>query len=136
MRKPIFFIILFFLIAGFLQGASAQTSVKEFDEKLAEMAVGINKNAPQMGENSMRMDSVTTLPGKKVVYHYTITESDKMGLDYTASAKNMKENMVNNIKSNPKMKGFRNNDVTMIYKYYDQHGKLQVTFDIQTGLYK
>lgn len=121
----------------FLSGRlSAQPSVAEFDKKLAEFAVNMNKQMPMMGEEPFRMDSVGTAPGKIIIYYYTIMNSDSLGIDYVEGQKLMEQHLIEKVKTNPKMKAFRDNDVITRYYYLDEHGVRKISVEIPNGKYK
>jgi hypothetical protein len=115
--------------------ASAQPYVNEYDVKLAELAANMNKKMP-VKEGPYRMDSVGTRKGKVLVYNYTIMGSDKLKLDYLATKESIQKKIIENLKTNPKLKAFKENDVTLVYKYFDEHGIKQIVIELNSSIYK
>lgn len=133
MRKSFLLLAFSLLIMG--KDAFAQSSLNGFDAKLTELAANMNKKMP-MTDAPFRMDSVGTKPGKVMVYNYTIMGSDKLKLDYLATKESIEKKVIESLKNNPKMKGFKENDVTMLYNYYDEHGIKQIVIPIKAAQYK
>ncbi|WP_294245659.1 hypothetical protein [uncultured Chryseobacterium sp.] len=120
----------------------ALTSCKQeskIDDDLKEVAVNINKTTPQMLADGVRLDSVSAQPGKIFSYNYTLTDDAKEGVSpeqievFKTSAK---EGALRVIKTSPDIKQFRDNDVTMVYTYYDKDGKKTADFKITPEEYK
>lgn len=112
---------------------------KTVDDDLKEVAANINKTTPQNLADGVRLDSVSAQPGKIFKYNYTLTDDEKESVTpeqietFKTSAK---EGALRVIKTSPDIKEFRDNDVTMVYTYYDKNGKLTADFKITPAEYK
>jgi hypothetical protein len=111
----------------------------KIDDDLKEVAANINKTTPQVLADGVRLDSVSAQPGKIFRYNYTLTDDTKEGVSpeqietFKISAK---EGALQVIKTSPEIKEFRDNDVTMVYTYYDKDGKKTTDFKITPEEYK
>jgi hypothetical protein len=111
----------------------------KIDDDLKEVAANINKTTPQTLAAGVRLDSVSAQPGKIFRYNYTLTDDAKEGVspEQIETFKNSaKEGALQVIKTSPEIKEFRDNDVTMVYIYYDKDGKKTADFKITPEEYK
>lgn len=111
----------------------------KIDDDLKEVAANINKTTPQTLAAGVRLDSVSAQPGKIFRYNYTLTDDAKEGVspEQIKTFKNSaKEGALQVIKTSPEIKEFRDNDVTMVYIYYDKDGKKTADFKITPEEYK
>jgi len=112
---------------------------KTIDDDLKEVAANINKTAPQNLADGVRLDSVSAQPGKIFRYNYTLTEDVNESVtpeQIENFKKTAKEGALQVIKTSPDIKEFRDNDVTMVYTYYDKNGKPTTDFKITPQEYK
>lgn len=112
---------------------------KTIDDDLKEVAANINKTTPQNLADGVRLDSVSTQPGKIFRYNYTLTDDEKESVSpeqIETFKKTAKEGALQVIKTSPDIKEFRDNDVTMVYTYYDKNGKPTTDFKITPQEYK
>ncbi len=93
-----------------------------FDEQLLKISETVNMNCPMMVDSDTRLDNTATLPGKTLAYNYTLINYTIDDLDADALNTELKPGIVNNVKTNPDMKNFRNNEVTLKYIYKDKDG--------------
>ncbi|MGE4514838.1 MAG: hypothetical protein AB7E26_13660 [Chryseobacterium sp.] len=118
---------------------SSCSKEKTIDDDLKEVAANINKTTPQNLADGVRLDSVSAQPGKIFKYNYTLTDDVKESVTpeqieaFKASAK---EGALRVVKTSPDIKEFRDNDVTMVYTYYDKNGKPTTDFKITPEEYK
>lgn len=104
------------------------------DKKLIEDANKMNKTCPVRIDQYLMLNNVTTLPNKVIQYNYTIIEAEKSQVNLDTLKKYIGSNAVNYVKTNPDMKPFRDNEVTVNYNYVDKNGtflyKIVVTPDL------
>lgn len=115
------------------------TKEKSIDDDLKEVAANINKTTPQNLADGVRLDSVSVQPGKIFKYNYTLTDDVKESVtpqEIESFKVNAKESALKVIKTSPDIKEFRDNDVTMVYMYYDKNGKPTADFKITPEEYK
>lgn len=121
------------------QALTSCNKEKTVDDDLKEVAANINKTTPQNLADGVRLDSVSAQPGKIFKYNYTLTDDEKESVtpeqieSFKTSAK---EGALRVIKTSPDIKEFRDNDVTMVYTYYDKNGKPTADFKIAPAEYK
>ena len=103
------------------------------DEKLVLMANELNKKAPIIVDKDTRFDNVNALLDKTVQYNYTLINYLKKDIDINQLKINLRLPILNYIKTNPDLKLFTDNKVTMEYVYKDKVGvflfKLQFKYD-------
>ncbi len=112
---------------------------RTIDDELKEVAANINKTSPQILAEGIRLDSVSVQPGKIFKYNYTLTDDVKENVssEEIETFKNTaKEGALKVVMTSPDIKEFRDNDVTMMYVYYDKNGKPTADFKITPSEYK
>jgi hypothetical protein len=84
-----------------------------------------------MIDSDTRLDSAMALPEKVFQYHYTFVNLAKSELEIDTVRKYMEPGLIDNVKTNPDLKIYRDNEVTMAYHYQDKDGvfllKISVT---------
>lgn len=110
------------IIAVMLLLASCSAKDTVIKALLDKTANDLNKTCPMMVDSETRLDNVTVLPGKVFQYNYTIVNYVKDSLDPVALQASLQPNMLNQIKTNPDLKLFRDNEVTLAYNYVDKNG--------------
>jgi hypothetical protein len=96
----------------------------------------INKNCPQMVDSVTRLDNTLVISGKIIYYNYTYINKDTFEINMDELKKNLYENILNNIKTNPNLKLYRENDVTFNYYYKDEYGNFLMEIEILPEQYK
>lgn len=89
---------------------------------LKEVADTMNKSCPMTIDESTRLDNVTTLPSRTLQYNYTLVNNVKDELDIDTIKDYLKTNILNQIKTNPQLKIFRDKKVNLNYSYSDKTG--------------
>jgi hypothetical protein len=128
------------LIALFFGSIIGKASIEYFypksesiNEKLGLMANEMNKKAPIVVDKDTRFDNVNALLDKTVQFNYTLINHLKKDIDINQLKINLRLPILNNIKTNPDLKFFTDNKVTMEYVYRDKVGvslfKLQFKYD-------
>lgn len=118
------------IIAIILLLASCSAKDTVIKVLLDKTANELNKTCPMMVDSETRLDNATSLPGNVFQYNYTIVNYIKDSLDVDALKANLEPGILNQIKTNPELKLFRDNDVTLAYSYADKNGVflLKMTF--------
>ncbi len=103
------------------------------DEAIMEAASEINKSCPIMLDKDTRLDNVLAMPNNSFQYNYTLVNFEDNSIEVDELTDYLRPIIVNNIKTNPDMKWYRDNRVTFLYNYKDMNGvfilKLKVTPD-------
>lgn len=93
-----------------------------FDKMLMKVASELNENCPIMVDAETRLDNAVTLPDKVFQYNYTLINLHIDSINIPDFEEYMKPQILNNVKTNPDLKLFRENEVTMSYYYKDSKG--------------
>lgn len=111
--------------------------VPSFDKVMMNAASEINKTCPIMVDRETRLDNVIALPENTLQYNYTLINLTKDQVNIDELKEYIKPAIINNIKTNPDMKAYRENKTTMAYYYKDKNGislfKLTVTAEDYTN---
>ncbi len=112
-------VLLLFTIVGSCQSDREA----EFQKQLVQAAEAINKDCPMRIDSQTRLDNTRAAPGKTFIYNYTLVNYRREELDSTAIRAEMTPALINNIRTSREMATFRQNQVTLIYKYKDREGE-------------
>ena len=107
-----------------------------FDKSLAEVSSQINKTCPIMIDEDTQLDNTLALPNKMLAYNYTLVNLEKQNIDIDEFQNFIELNAINNMKTNPEMKLFRENKVTMIYNYNDKNKEFIIKINISPEKYE
>lgn len=115
------------LITGFAQCA------RTVDSELKKVAEVANKQCPRSVDQYTRLDSVAAIPGETYRFYYTLSIAIT---DVPTIKENLKNELIKNIQIDPSMKFFRENHVTMQYRYNDGVGNNDFEINIAPYEYK
>lgn len=105
-----------------------------FDKQLMAAASELNKTCPIMADQYTRLDNAVALPDNVFQYNYTIVTNDKSEINTDTVKKYMEPGIINNIRTSPSLKFFREHKTTLVYSYRDKNGafawKITVTPDM------
>ena len=105
-----------------------------FDKVMIYAASEVNKMCPIMVDEYTRLDNAVALPGNIFQYNYTLVDIAKDEVNLDTVRKYIEPRIINNVKTNPDLKIYRDNKTTMTYYYKDKNGvfvhKLSVTPDL------
>lgn len=119
--KPIFqSLLLLFLVLG-ISGCSGNIKA---DQELKNIANSYNEHCPMKISDDTRLDSVYSLPGKILVYKYTLTLLDAGSFDKKQFEEDRKGFIINGVKSAEEMAYLRSLKVVFQYEYHDQGGRI------------
>lgn len=135
MLKSIFFIVLFSisLVAqaagignffGALMGKSgAIESESALDDVLVKVSQQMNKKMPIPVDNDTRLDSVSTVPGKHLIYHYTLVNVNASDVSADTFHAVIEPQLKSRLCANTDMQNFLKHGVTVSYLYKDKNGQ-------------
>jgi len=106
-----------------------------FESQLKEAANEANKSCPMMIDKETRLDNTMALPGNKFQYSYTLVNYVKDSVNADQLQKALQPGILNGVKTNPDLKIYRENKVTMVYSYYDKNKAFITTINITPDLY-
>lgn len=107
-----------------------------FDKVLVEVSNQINENCPLMLDKDTRLDGTVALPDNTLKYNYTLVNLSQSEIDPTDLKSYLEPKIVNNVKTSPDMKYFRDNRVTLLYAYYDKNGSFVLNLEVSPENYK
>ena len=134
MRKSI---QLFVLLGAITIAISCQqTKDAVFDKMLVDAANEVNKNCPMVVDKETRLDNAVALPNKCFQYNYTLVNLVKDSLDTSYIKEFLTPKAINALKTNPSLKPFRDNKVTMCYMYKDKNDQYVCSIKVKPEDYK
>lgn len=122
------FIVMFFV---------AQSLFKpSIDTKLADFADEFNKTCPMTVDEYTTLKNVVALPNKTIQYNYVLVGINKADVQLDTIQKYFFPTVLENVKTNPGMQLFRENEVTLNYYYSDQNGVFVTQYVIKPDMYQ
>lgn len=122
------FIIMFFVTQSFFKPS--------FDKQLVEFANELNKNCPMTMDEYTTLKNVVALPDKTIQYNYILTGITKAEVKIDTIKKYVFPGILQNVKSNPEMKFFRDNKITLSYYYSDKNGVYVTRYVVKPEMYE
>jgi hypothetical protein len=93
------------------------------DEALVKVSNQMNRKMPMEIDASTRLDKVSSEPGHKLVYHYTLLKASSADIKTVQFATLIKPSLTTRVCGSPEMQGFLKNGVTITYLYRGSDGK-------------
>lgn len=106
-----------------------------FDKVMMKMASEMNESCPIMIDQATRLDNVAALPDNTLQYNYTLIGWVKDSVDLNAFEAYMQPMLLNQIKTNPDLKIYRDHETTLAYSYKDMNGAFIQKFSISADMY-
>lgn len=103
---------------------------------LVEAAKNVNKTCPFMIDQETRLDNVTVLPDNILQYNYSFMTINRETADLEELKNNLQKNLTNNIRTNPDMQFYRDNEISFNYSYRDAAMNHLFTISITPEMYK
>ncbi|MDR1195354.1 MAG: hypothetical protein LBL00_02640 [Endomicrobium sp.] len=125
-----------FAIFGIVGLISCGQSDKSVDNTLAQIALEANKDLPVMIDAQTRLDSITTLPGKKIQYNNTLLNTINAEINTETFKESASRTLLSAVKSNPSLESYRRKKVTFIYRYQNEAGEEMAVFEYTPEDYK
>jgi hypothetical protein len=119
-----------------ISSGCSQPRSKNFDETLVEIVATLQKDYPKQLDPETSLDSISALPGKVILYSYTLSKRSKDELDSAALTKALQPLLLDAVKTNKDIAELRRNNVKFIYKYFDKNGVYFFRFIITPAMYK
>ena len=115
---------LFFIIQYF------SSEKPTFDKVMIEYANKINKTCPSKVDEDIRLDNTMALPNNKFKYNYTLINLVKQNIDSNEIKDLLEPTLINNIKSSPDFKIFRDNKTTLTFNFKDKNGQYVLEINV------
>jgi hypothetical protein len=103
------------------------------DKQLVEIANQLNKTCPMRVDQYTTLKNVVALPNKTLQYNYILTKSQ---VNTDDAKKSFFPTILENVRTNPDMKLFRDNEVTLKYYYSDKSGEYVMEYKILPEMYQ
>ena len=129
-------IIIGMIVFALTYYGTQQLFKKDLESELKSVALELNKQTPMKVDQFSRLDSASTIGKTNLIYYYTLTEIEKSEVNLDTVNKYIRPNIIENVKNNPDLKIFRDNNITMDYKYYDKNGEFATEISVTPELYK
>lgn len=129
------------IIVGAIAFAISYYAVQQFFKTdialdLKKVATEINKQGPRQIDQYTRLDSVSSIGKTNFIYYYTLIDMEKSEVNLDTVNKYVRPSIIENIKNSPELKIYRDNNITMDYKYYDKNGDFTMDIAVTPELYK
>lgn len=123
------FVIAFFAVQHFF------FNDKNLEEQLTDAAREVNNISPKMVDEYSRLDSASAVSDQIFKYHYTLVNMSKTEVNSDTVEKYIRPGIIENVKTSPDLKDFRDNKITMSYNYYDKNGDFVLNIDVSPEMY-
>lgn len=128
------FLISMLLVA--LLAAGCTSNEKALHKKLSEMAVELSASTPVMLDPYTRFDGALVTPENVFRYHYTVLNTQNPQQLVNDMMRTMESEMKATFATNPDLRIFTQNNVTVEYIYTDSTGENIHTVTIKPQDYK
>jgi hypothetical protein len=88
-----------------------------------------------MVDQDTRLDNAVALPGNVFQYNYTLVNLEKSEVNIDTVKKYIEPGIINNVKTSPDLKAYRDNKVTMAYYYKDKNGVFVLKISVTPDMY-
>lgn len=106
------------------------------DQAMMQAASELNKSCPMMVDSETQLDNAIALPDNKFQYNYTLVNYTINEIDLEQLQANIEPGIVNNVRTNPDLKTYRENSVTMVYAYKDKNSEHLLKIEVTPERYK
>lgn len=106
------------------------------ESELINVAKELNKQTPVQVDQYSRLDSVSAIGKTNFRYHYTLFNLNKTDVNLDTVNKYIRTGLIENVKNNPSLKIYRDNKITLDYKYYDKNGEFVTEISVTPDLYE
>ena len=122
------FIVMFFVTQSLFKPS--------IDKQLVEIASELNKTCPMNIDEYTMLKNVVALPNKTIQYNYILIGITKAEVKLDTVKKYVFPGVLQNAKTNPGMKLFRDNKVTLKYYYSDKNGAFVTEYIVKPEMYE
>ena len=123
----IFFALFFYGVQQFFK--------PDLESELREVALELNKQSPMEIDQYVRLDSAASKGETNLVYYYTLFDMERSEVNLDTVNKYLRPGIIDNVKINPDLKVFRDNNITLDYRYFDKEGEFVTEISVTPELY-
>lgn len=131
--KTLIGFIIGFVVMFFVTQSLFKPSI---DKQLVEFANEFNKTCPMNIDEYTTLKNVVALPNKTIQYNYVLVGIAKADVKMDTVKKYIFPGILQNVKTNPGMKLFRDNKVTLNYYYSDKNGEYVTEYIVKPEMYE
>jgi hypothetical protein len=106
------------------------------ENELMQMANEMNKTCPVMVDAETQLDNGMAISKNTFQYNYTLVNMERAKIDTNEFKSYMLPNIIGPLRTNPQMKYFRDNKITMNYKYVDRKKEHVMIISISPDMYE
>lgn len=121
--------------ALFFYGAR-QVFKPDLEAELKEVAMELNKQTPMQIDDFTRLDSAASKGKTNLIYYYTLLGTERSEVNLDTVNKYFRPEIIENVKTHPDLKVFRDNNITLDYNYYDKNREFITEISVTPDLYK
>ena len=111
-------------LMGSLAGGPGEGAGRQgIDQTLASVSEHLNRSAPLTLDADTRLDRVTSEPGHRLTYHYTLTSVQSKAFKRAEFQKLIREPLQAKLCASSEMRGFLVRGVTISYNYLGSDGR-------------
>ncbi|SMP74378.1 hypothetical protein [Noviherbaspirillum suwonense] len=110
------------LMGSYAGGVSEGDGSRNLDQTLANVSAYLNRSAPVKLDDDTRLDRVTSGPGHRLSYHYTLTSVQSKAFKRAEFQKLIRAPLQAKLCSSKEMRGFLVRGVTISYDYLGNDG--------------
>ena len=111
-------------LMGSLAGGPGEGAARtNIDQTLASVSEHLNRSAPMTLDADTRLDRVTSEPGPRLSYHYTLTSVQSKAFKRAEFQKLIREPLQAKLCGSTEMRGFLMHGVTISYNYLANDGR-------------
>ena len=132
--RIVYGIVICIFISGALRMAFQEPEFS-LNEKMIKAANEINSHAPIIIDSATRFDNVNALQGDVFQYNYTLTTLERTEVDTILLKTTGRESMIQQMKQDPRISVFRENNIEVRLRYSDKNGADIMTISILPGEY-
>jgi hypothetical protein len=107
---------------GFGGGLNDGGQGRNLDQTLANVSAHLNRDVPITLDADTRLDQVTSEPGHKLTYHYTLTNVESKDIKRAEFLKLVRAPLQARLCESNEMRGFLKRGVTISYQYRSKDG--------------
>lgn len=111
-------------------------SSPDLGKRLQETANEVNRSAPVKIDQETRLDSATVKSDSIFEYNYTMVNRLKSEVNIPHFKEYSRANITKSVIESPDLENFRENKVTVDYRYYDKEGEFITNIMVTPEIYQ
>ena len=108
----------------------------DLEAELKEVALELTRKSPMQIDRFTRLDSASSAGKTNLMYYYTLFDIDKSEVNLDTVNKYIRPGIIENVKTHPDLKVYRDNNITLDYNYYDKNGNFVTEISVTPDLYR